>query len=398
MVSRLPLQGIRVLDFTQMMAGPFCTMLLADMGANVIKIEKPDGGDDIRRAGPPFIKGHSAAFLAINRNKRSIVIDLKSEDGIAIVRRMLQKTDILVQNMRPGVMERLGLAYSEVQKINPSLIYCTISGFGVTGPYKDRPGFDLVAQGMSGLMSLTGFPGGPPVRNGVPITDLNAGMYATYGVLNAYINRLTTGIGQHVDTSLLEAGIASTIWESSMYFATGIPPGPVGSAHPLTAPYQAFKTSDGYIMVGGANQANWERMCKAMDRHDLLNDHRFETNVSRIENLTALINILEKCFAQNTTGSWLALLEKAGVPCGPINDLANVYNDPQVHARNMMVDTNHPEAGVTQNIGIPVKLSETPGIIRRPAPILGQHTDEILTEFKYSRETVAKFRFRSILG
>ena len=398
MTSGLPLQGMKVLDFTQMMAGPFCTMLLADMGAEVVKVEKPDGGDDIRRAGPPFIKGESAAFLGINRNKRSIVLDLKSEDGVAIARRMAERADILVQNMRPGAMERLGLGYDDLRELNPSLIYCSISGFGATGPDKDRPGFDLVAQGMSGLMSLTGFPGGPPMRNGVPITDLNAGIYAAYGVLSAYINRLKTGVGQHVDTSLLEAGIAYTIWESGIYFATGVPPGPVGSGHPLSAPYQAFATSDGFVMVGAANQANWERLCRAIDRRDLLDDPRFATNPSRMENLRPLVSTLEEGFAQHTTDHWLEVLGEAGVPCGPINDLADVYADPQVQARDMVVEIDHPVAGATRNIGIPVKLSETPGLIRRPAPMLGQHTDEVLAGYGYSPKDIAVLRESRAVG
>ena len=277
-----PLEGMKVLDLTQHMAGPFCTMLLADMGADVAKIEKPDGGDDIRRVGPPFINGESAAFLGINRNKRSIVLDLKKEEGAAVLRRMAGRADVLVQNMRPGAMDRLGLGYEDLRRVNPALIYCTISGFGVTGPYRDRPGFDLVAQGMSGLMSLTGFPGGPPARNGVPITDLNAGLYAAYGVMCAYVYRLKTGHGQHVDTSLLEAGIGYTIWESAIFFATGEPPGPVGSGHPLSAPYGAFKSSDGYFIVGAPNQANWESLCRAIGHDELLDDGRYATNADRM--------------------------------------------------------------------------------------------------------------------
>ena len=311
---------------------------------------------------------------------------------MAIARHMAERADILVQNMRPGAMERLGLGYDDLRELNRSLIYCTISGFGITGPYRHRPGFDLVAQGMSGLMSLTGIPGGPPMRNGVPVTDLNAGMYAAYGVLSAYINRLKTGVGQHVDTSLLEAGIAYTIWESGIYFATGVPPGPVGSGHPLAASYQAFATSDGYVMVGAANQANWERMCRAIERPELLDDPRVATNPSRMENLTPLVGTLEESFSQNATGHWLEVLERAGVPCGPISDLAEVYADPQVQARSMMEELEHPQAGVIQNIGIPVKLSETPGLIRRPAPMLGQHTDEVLAEYGYSAEDITGFR------
>ncbi len=358
----LPLEGMKVLDFTQIMAGPFCTMLLADMGADVIKVEKPDGGDDTRRMGPPFLNGESAAFLGINRNKRSVILNIKDEQGVGIAHRMAKDADVLIQNFRPGTLERIGLGYQDMQKLNPALIYCNISGFGNTGPYKDRGGFDLVAQGMSGLMSITGLPDSLPVKVGVPITDLNAGMYATYGILSAYISRLKTGNGQLVDASLLEAGIAYTFWESSIFFATGQLPTPLGSAHRLSAPYQAFPTSDGYINIGAANQANWERLCRAIDRHELLEDPRFATNADRMQNLEELVTTLEATFATRSTAQWLEALEKAGVPGGPINNIADVYADPQVQAREMMVEMEHPQAGRVRNIGIPVKLSETPAL------------------------------------
>ena len=250
----LPLEGVVVLDCTQVMAGPFCTLLLADMGADVIKVEKPDGGDDMRRLGPPFIDGTSASYLAINRNKRGIVLDLRSEEGRKVFRRLAERADVFVENFRPGTLERLGLGYEELRKLKPSLVCCSISGFGQTGPYSERGGFDLVAQGMSGLMSITGTPDGPPVKVGVPIADLTAGMYGAYGILSAYIHRLRTGEGQLVDTSLMEAGMAYTFWESSVYFSTGQVPGPLGSAHRLSAPYQALRTKDGYLNIGGATQ------------------------------------------------------------------------------------------------------------------------------------------------
>ena len=388
----LPLEGMKVLDFTQIMAGPFCTMLLADMGADVIKVEKPDGGDDTRRMGPPFLNGESAAFLGINRNKRSVILNIKDEQGVGIAHRMAKDADVLIQNFRPGTLERIGLGYQDMQKLNPALIYCNISGFGNTGPYKDRGGFDLVAQGMSGLMSITGLPDSLPVKVGVPITDLNAGMYATYGILSAYISRLKTGNGQLVDASLLEAGIAYTFWESSIFFATGQLPTPLGSAHRLSAPYQAFPTSDGYINIGAANQANWERLCRAIDRHELLEDPRFATNADRMQNLEELVTTLEATFTTRSTAQWLEALEKAGVPGGPINNIADVYADPQVQAREMMVEMEHPQAGRVRNIGIPVKLSETPGSVRRPAPTLGQHTNEVLAEFGYSSDDITKLR------
>ena len=392
MTQQPPLTGVRVIDCTQMMAGPFCTMLLADMGADVIKIEKPAGGDDIRRAGPPFINGESAAFLGINRNKRGVVVDLKSEAGASVVRRMAKDAHVLVENMRPGTMGRLGLGYEDLRQVNPALVYSTISGFGITGPNRERAGFDLVAQGMSGLISLTGFPGGPPARNGVPITDLNAGLYSAYGIMCAYIQRLQTGEGQHVDTSLLEAGISYTIWESSIFFATGKPPGPVGSGHPLSAPYQAVKASDAHFIIGAANQANWERLCKAIGRVELLEDPRFTAGPDRRVNREALSATLEETFASRPVSHWLTVLDEAGVPCGPINDLAQVYADPHVQARDMVVETEHPTAGRTRNIGLPLKMSRTPGSIRRSAPLLGQHTDEVLAEFGYKPGEIASLR------
>ena len=387
-----PLEGVKVLDLTQIMAGPYCAMTLGDMGADVVKVEKPNGGDDARRMGPPFIEGESAAFLGINRNKRSIVADMRTDGGREIVQELARRSDILIQNFRPGSLERMGLGYEQVREINPAIIYCTISGFGATGPYARRGGFDLVAQGMSGLMSVTGHPGAPPTKIGAPICDLNAGMFAAIGILTAYVNRLRTGTGQHVDTSLLEGGIAYTFWESAMYFATGEPPGPMGSAHRLTAPYQAFETADGYINVGAANQANWERLCAAIGREELASDPRFARPRDRMDNLGALVSTLEDTFARETTGHWLTALEAAGVPAGPIYTLDEVYADPQVRARDMVVETEHPTAGRVRNIGIPVKLSETPGAFRRPAPALGEHTDEVLRELGVSDARAAELR------
>ena len=391
-MQNFALDGVKVLDLTQIMAGPFCTMLLADMGADVIKVEKPGGGDDVRRMGPPFINGESAAFLGINRNKRSIVVDLKDQRGVELVRSMAEKSDVLVQNFRPGTLDRMGLGYEQVRSLNPALVYCTISGFGSTGPYAHRAGFDLVTQGMSGLMSVNGHPGAPPAKVGVPITDLNAGMFATYGILTAYIHRLRTGRGQHVDTSLLESGVAYTIWESAVYFATGQVPAPTGSAHRLTAPYQAFRTSDGHINVGAANQSNWERLCRAIQREELIEDARFVEPADRMNNLTELVATLETTFLGERSSLWLEALEEAGVPAGPIYDMAQVYDDPQVQARQMIVEMEHPVAGRVKNIGIPVKLSGTPGGVRRPAPTLGQHTDEVLAGLGYSEAEVARLR------
>ena len=396
--GKLPLQDIKVIDFSQILAGPFCTMLLADMGADVVKIEKPNGGDDTRRYGPPFIEGESAAFLTLNRNKRSIVLDLKSEQGIAIVRRMLEDADVMIHNFRPGVVDRMGLAYEDVSALNPAIVYCTVSGFGTTGPYSSRAGFDLVAQGMSGLMSINGFPGAPPAKVGVPMADLNTGMFCAYGILTAYINRLTTGQGQHVDASLVESGIAYTLYESATYFATGEVAGPLGSAHRMIAPYQAFATQDGYINIGAANQNNWERMCRAVGREDLLDDDRFASNPERMVSIDALTPIMEETFRTQTTAHWVEVLENAGVPCGPIYNIEQVYADPHVQSRDMSVELDHPKSGSIRNIGVAVKLSDTPGSVRTPAPLLGQHSEEVLAQYSYADGDITAFRDAGVLG
>ena len=392
MPSNLPLSGITVIDFSQILAGPFCTMMLADMGAEVIKIEKPNGGDDTRRYGPPFIKGESAAFLTLNRNKKSMVLDLKSDKGLDIAKSMIAKADVLVHNFRPGVVDRMGLSYSTVGEINPALVYCTVSGFGTTGPYASKAGFDLIAQGMSGLMSINGFPDAPPAKVGVPIADLNTGMFATTGILTAYINRLKTGQGQHVDASLLESGIAYTLYESATYFATNEIASPLGSAHRMIAPYQAFATKDGYINIGAANQNNWERMCKAIAREELLSDERFSSNAERMINIESLTPIMEKTFGGETTAHWVDILEKSGVPTGPIYQVDQVYSDPHVKTRDMSVELDHPIAGSIRNIGVPVKLSHTPGSVRTPAPVLGAHTDEVLALFGFSEDEISRLR------
>ncbi len=384
----LPLAGMVVLDLSQILAGPVCGMMLADMGADVIKVEKPDGGDDNRRAGPPFIGGQGAGFMAANRNKRSLALNLRDESGRQVFERLLEQADVVVENFRPGVMERLGIGYERLSKLKPSLIYCSISGHGGTGPYKDRGGFDLIAQGMSGLMSITGVPDGPPVKVGGPITDISAGIMAANGVLCAYIHAQKTGQGQLVDTSLLEAGIAYTIWESSGYFADGEIPGPLGSAHRVSAPYQALRTSDGYINIGAPTQRTWEQLCRAIGQEELIEDQRFREPGDRKAREEELAALLEEIFSQQSTAYWLETLEKAGMVAGPINNIAQVYDDPQVIAREMKVDLEDPDLGTLHNIGIPVKLSATPGSIRRRAPMLGEHSWEILTESGFAEQEI----------
>lgn len=383
-----PLSGMVILDLTQILAGPMCTMVLADMGADVIKVEKPNGGDDNRRMGPPFIKDWSAGFLAVNRNKRSLALDLRSEAGRGVFRRLAEEADAVVENFRPGVMERLGLGYEELRNIKPSLVYCTISGFGSTGPARNRGGFDLVAQGVSGLMSITGHPNSPPAKVGVPITDLTAGLFAANGIMAACIHALKTGQGQMVDTSLMEAGVAYTVWESSVYFAEGEIPGPLGSAHRVSAPYQALRTKDGYLNLGAATQPTWEQLCRAIGREDLKEDERFRAPWDRKAREEELAALLEETFSTQNTSHWLEMLDAAGVVAGPIYNMEQVYQDPQVLARDMLVDTKDPELGTIHNIGVPVKLSVTPGSIRRRAPALGEHSAEILMEHGFTESEV----------
>ena len=388
MTTNSALYGMVVLDLTQIMAGPFCTMSLADMGADVIKVEKLNGGDDNRRMGPPFINDWSAGFLALNRNKRSLAVDLRSEVGRIMFKRLVEKADALVENFRPGVMERLGLDYESLAAIKPSLVYCSVSGFGNSGPYAKKGGFDLVAQGVSGLMSITGHPDLPPAKVGVPITDISAGLLAANGVLCAYIHALKTGHGQQVDTSLMEAGVAYTVWESSVYFADGDIPGPLGSAHRVSAPYQALRTLDGYLNIGAATQPTWEQLCRAIGQESLIDDYRFLMPGDRKARQDELATLLEETFSTDTTDNWLKLLEDAGVVAGPIYNMDQVYKDPQVLARQMLVDLEDPELGTIHNIGIPVKLSSTPGQIRTRAPMLGEHSVEVLIENGFSQAEV----------
>ncbi len=381
-----PLQGLRVIELAHVMAGPVCGLMLADMGADVIKVEKIHGGDDTRRQLPPDIKGESAAYMMMNRNKRGIVIDLKHPDGKAVLRRMVKDADVLIENYRADTLPSLGLGYEDLRTINPGLIYAAISGFGRTGPLAEQGGFDLVAQGMSGLMSMTGEAAGrPPVKVGAPICDITAGLLLTMGVLAAYAHRQKTGQGQMVDTSLFEAGITHTYWQSAIAFATGVAPGPMGSAHPLNAPYQAFETRDGWVNVGAANQNLWGAMLGALDAGALGADPRFVDGKARMQNLHALIEMLAPYFKSLTTAELLERMAAVGVPVGPVLSVSDMHKHPQTLARNMVPNVDHPVAGRMQTIGLPVKFSETPGGVQHAAPLLGQHTREVLAGFGYSR-------------
>jgi len=385
-----PLAGMRVLELAHVMAGPTCGLMLADLGADVIKVERVPGGDDTRRSVPPEVGGESAAFLMMNRNKRGIALDLKHPSAREILLRLVRKTDVLIENYRRDTMAKLGLGYDALKAENPALIYCEISGFGRTGPYADRGGFDLIAQGMSGLMSITGEgPGRPPVKVGAPVTDITAGILGALGCVSAYVERLRTGKGQRVDTSLFEAGITHTYWQSAIAFATGIAPGPMGSAHPLNAPYQAFATADGWINIGAANQANWDRFTRVIGAPQLRDDPRFKDNRGRMANLALLVETLAPYLAKRTSADWLARFEEAGLPAGPVLSVTEMHADPQAQARAMVVETTHPKAGRTKAIGLPIKLSETPGGIVRPAPVFGQHTREVLEEAGYSASEIS---------
>ena len=385
-----PLSGLKVIELAHIMAGPACGQLLADLGADVIKVEKTPGGDDTRRMVPPEIDGESAAFMILNRNKRGTAINLKTETGRGVLLKLLDDADVVIENFRVGTMDRLGLGYEVLKARNPGLIYCQITGFGRSGPYADRPGFDLIAQGMSGLMSVTGEgPGRPPIKAGVPVGDIGAGMLAAMGVLAAYIHRLKSGEGQIVDTSLLEASIVNTAWVSAICLATGNSPGALGSAHPMAAPYQAMQTADGWINIGAANQANWLRLVDVLGLSELAADERFVDNAARMKNLESLIGILTRSLKQGTTADWLEKLETVGVPAGAVLSIGDMLRDPQVLAREMVVEVEHSRLGKTRALGSPVKFSATPTRIRRGAPLLGEHTREILAEHGYDDDEIA---------
>jgi len=379
-----PLAGVRVLELAQIMAGPTCGMMLADMGADVIKVEKLPGGDDARGYREPRINGVSAPFLILNRNKRGLALDLKHPKGREILLRLVKTADVVTENYRRGTLEKFGLGYDMLSRTNPGLIYCAVSGYGRDGPLGDKGGFDLIAQGFAGLMSITGEPGRPPVKTGNPVADINAGILAVGGILAAYVHKLKTGQGQIVDTSLMEAALQQTYWQAAIYFATGESPGPTGSAHVLTAPYQAFRARDGWINIGGANQANWERIAEVLGHPEWRDDPRFATNSARMENLDALVALMDAVLVKRSKAEWLAAFDAAGVPAGPVHSLGEALTHPQTLARGMVVDLEHPEAGAMRALGSPLHFSSTPTRIDRPAPLLGEHTREVLQESGYS--------------
>ena len=392
------LKGIRVLEMSQIMAGPTCGLLLADLGAEVIKIEKTPTGDDTRNFLPPDINGEAAAFMMMNRNKKGIALNLKDKDGIKIFKEMVKNSDVVLENFRKGTLEKLGIGYDVMSEINPKIILCEISGYGRTGPYSDKGGFDLVAQGMSGLMSITGeSTDKPPMKVGAPITDITAGLLASSGILAALVHREKTGEGQKVDTSLFEAGIVHTYWQSAIAGATGQSPGPLGSAHPLTAPYQAFKTKDKWITVGASNQNTWLMLLNAINRQDLQEDEKFSSNLNRKENINELVNILNSELIKKTSDEWLKIFDNNGLPCGPINSITEMFEDPQTIHREMLIEVDNKKAGKSKAIGMPIKFSKSKTQKSKGAPNLGEHTREVMLNFGYKHEEIEDFYNRKVI-
>jgi len=389
----LPLAGVRVLDVSQVMAGPYACMLLADLGADVIKIEPPGGGDQTRGAMGFKMKGpDSMGFLNMNRNKRSVALNLKTDAGREVLLRMAKDADILIENYRPGAMTRLGLGYEVLKEINPRLVYTSISGFGQTGPWADRPGFDLMAQAMSGVMSVTGYPGGPPVKAGVPVADIGCALFAVYGTLSAYIGAKATGQGQYIDASLFDSALAFSVWDVCDYWGTGKEPEPLGTSNKMTAPYQAMASADGYFVMGANNQKLWLRLCALIHRPDLAEDARFATISLRLANRAALEIELERTFRQQPKDYWVDTLLAAGIPAGPILTYPEAFASEHAQVRQMRMEIDHPIEGTVPNIGFAVKLSGTPQQVRRHPPLLGEHTAEVLGELGISAGELAELQ------
>ncbi len=381
MNARGPLQGIRVLDFSRILAGPYCTMMLSDLGAEVIKIESPGAGDETRTWGPPFEKGESAYFLSVNRGKKSIVVDLKKSEGVEIARAIAERADVVVENFRPGVAARLGVGYDALSELNPRLVYVSVSGFGQTGPYRNRSGFDIVGQAMSGIMSATGEPDGGPCKAGVPLSDLTAGMWAAYGVSSALFARQSTGRGQYIDLSLLDGSVSLLTNLSGCYFMDGSLSARWGSAHFQIVPYQALRAKDKEIIIGVTSDRFWKYFCHIIEAPELLDDPRFVDIPSRARNRGELIPLVEKYLARRNGDEWLALLEEKGIPCSPVYDVGEALEDEQVLHREMVVETEHALLGKMKTTGVPLKFSENPGGVQGPPPLHGEHTREVLSRF-----------------
>ncbi|MEE2881153.1 MAG: CaiB/BaiF CoA-transferase family protein [Chloroflexota bacterium] len=392
------LQDIQVLDLTRALAGPFCTLMLGDYGADVVKIEIPKTGDDTRHWGPPFIGEESAYFLSINRNKRSLTLNFKESEAIQIFLKLVQKADVVVENFTPGVMKRFGLDYESVKAINPSIIYCSISGFGQDGPYQNRPAYDQIMQGVSGLMSITGEPDGEPQKVGIAVSDIGAGMWAAFAVMTALHHRTNSGDGQHIDISMLDAQVAWMTYQAAYFFANEEPPKRLGAAHPTLVPYQAFMSQDGkYVNVAVGSERLWDRFCEGIGKMDLKDNPNFAQNGDRVRNRSILVPLLQEYFLTQPAKHWLDALQAVNVPAGPINDLADVFSDPQILHREMLVEIPHPILKSIKQTGLPLKFSVTPGSFDRHPPLLGEHNQEILNSIGYSNEEIDGLTKNSVI-
>jgi len=386
-----PLDDLFVVDLSRILSGPVCSMILADMGAEVIKIEPPPHGDDSRQWGPPFIGGISTYFLSINRNKKSVGLHLKTEEGRRILWKMLERADVVLENFRPGVLERLGFGYPAVSKVNPRAVYCSISGFGQTGPYSDRPGYDVIAQGESGIMDLTGYPDGPPAKLGASLADVVAGLYVVQGILFALLARQKTGRGQQIDLSLLDSMVSTLTYQALIYLVTGQSPRRLGTRHPSIVPYECFKTKDGFVNIAVTNQKQWLNFCQVLGFAELAGDARFETMRARLANYDTLRPIIDRVLSTRKRDEVIAQMLEVGIPAGPINTVAEILEDPQIKAREMVVALTHPDYGPLRMLGIPIKLSDTPGAVEIAPPRFGEHNREVLLRLGYAEAEVAQF-------
>jgi len=396
--KKKPLEGIKVLDLSRVLAGPYCTMMLGDLGADVIKVERPGEGDETREWGPPDAAGESAYYLCVNRNKRGITVDLKAPEGREIIKKLAARSDIIIENYKVGTLARLGLGYEDIKKINPGIIYCSITGFGQYGPYKDRPGYDFIIQGMGGIMSITGDPDGPPMKVGVAIVDITAGLFACSSILAALYYREKTGLGQYIDISLLDSVVAWLANVGSNYLISGELPKRYGNAHPNIVPYEPFQAKDGvWIALGVGNDRQWRDFCRLAGLEHLADDPRFAINPQRVIHRKELIPIIAEKMKERTSDEWLEELDKLKIPCGPINTLDRVFSDPQVQARGMVVEVPHPKAGKVKFVASPMKFSLTPCIVERHPPLLGEHTEEVLKELGYSDDEIRSLREKGVI-
>jgi CoA:oxalate CoA-transferase len=393
-----PLDDLFVIDLTRILSGPICTMLMADMGAEVIKVEPPPFGDDSRQWGPPFIGGISTYFLSVNRNKKSLGLNLKSKGGRAILHKLIERADVLLENFRPGVLDRLGFGYEAVTKLNPRTIYCSVSGFGHTGPYRDRPGYDVIAQGESGMMDLTGYPDGPPAKLGASLADIVAGLYAFNGICLALLARQKTGKGQHVDVSLLDGMVSTLAYHALIYLSTGRSPTRAGTRHPSIVPYECFQTKDGFVNIAVTNQKQWENFCEVLGFPEVADDDRFETMKARLSNYGILRPMIDRVVSTMSRTEVIEAMSEVGIPAGPINTVGEILEDPHIHAREMVAELTHPQYGPLRVLGIPIKLSDTPGIVENAPPMFGEHNRQVLQKLGFTEKEVADLESSGVLA